>query len=394
MFDDFGRGRKCGSRSSAIRFRRASGQHLASDSNVLTPPAFPAPPWLSVPVVGANLLVGRETGDAVASDGTRRKRAFGASQVSRMQIGDAQRRVSEDDGVAERLQVAQRVLRGTAIPLLITDHVQRRRRGAHVTPVDDQVEVAVVTALTAGQRVDSPAAHHEDRDVGALEGGERLDRARGVHRRVLVDDPRQPDLKPSRQGQPPDADRKQLPEPAPRTFVISHFEHLTSDAQSKVRWMFLRGLVNTIGASPLMPRRARRALLRAYGLRIRTSAVMDGCHFGGHDIEIGPMTFVNVGCVFDNSATIKIGEQVQVGMEVMFVTSTHALGGAERRGREVIGAPIEIGDGCWLGSRVTVLPGVTVGRGCVVAAGAVLREDCEPNGLYAGVPARRVKSLD
>ena len=37
--------------------------------------------------------------------------------------------------------------------------------------------------------------------------------------------------------------------------------------------------------------------------------------------------------------------------------------------------------------------GVTVGDGCVVAAGAVVREDCEPGGLYAGVPARRVKKL-
>ena len=158
--------------------------------------------------------------------------------------------------------------------------------------------------------------------------------------------------------------------------------------------MLLRSLVNTLGASPFMPRRGRRVLLRLYGLRVETSAVMEGCHFGGRDIEIGRMTFVNVRCVFDNSAPIVIGERVQVGMEAMFITSTHAVGGPERRGLEVTSAPIEIGDGCWLGSRVTVLPGVTVGPGCIVAAGAVVREDCAPNGLYAGVPARRVRSLD
>lgn len=158
--------------------------------------------------------------------------------------------------------------------------------------------------------------------------------------------------------------------------------------------MLVQSIVNTVGASPFMPRKARRALLHAYGLRIHTSAVMEGCHFGGADIEIGADSFVNRGCVFDNSATITIGERVQVGMEVMFVTSSHRLGTSERRGLEVTSAPIVVGDGCWLGSRVTILPGVTVGPGCVVGAGAVVREDCEPDGLYAGIPARRVKSLD
>lgn len=51
-------------------------------------------------------------------------------------------------------------------------------------------------------------------------------------------------------------------------------------------------------------------------------------------------------------------------------------------------------DGCWLGGNVTVLPGVTIGRGCVIAAGAVVTKSCDPNGLYAGVPARRIRDLD
>jgi maltose O-acetyltransferase len=41
-----------------------------------------------------------------------------------------------------------------------------------------------------------------------------------------------------------------------------------------------------------------------------------------------------------------------------------------------------------------VLPGVTVGDGCVIAAGAVVNADCQPDGLYAGVPARRVRDLE
>ncbi|HXS48042.1 MAG TPA: acyltransferase [Solirubrobacterales bacterium] len=98
--------------------------------------------------------------------------------------------------------------------------------------------------------------------------------------------------------------------------------------------------------------------------------------------------------MFDNSGSIEIGERVMVGMEVMFATSTHVLGSSEQRALEVTSAPIVVGDGCWIGSRATVLSGVTIGEGCVVGAGSLVREDCEPNSLYAGVPARRIKALD
>lgn len=53
-----------------------------------------------------------------------------------------------------------------------------------------------------------------------------------------------------------------------------------------------------------------------------------------------------------------------------------------------------VGDGCWIGANATILPGVTVAPGCVIAAGAVVTKDTEPDGLYAGVPARRVRDLD
>lgn len=55
--------------------------------------------------------------------------------------------------------------------------------------------------------------------------------------------------------------------------------------------------------------------------------------------------------------------------------------------------PITVGDGCWIGARAVILPGVTIGDGCVIAAGAVVSKDCAPNGMYAGVPARRIREL-
>jgi acetyltransferase-like isoleucine patch superfamily enzyme len=54
-------------------------------------------------------------------------------------------------------------------------------------------------------------------------------------------------------------------------------------------------------------------------------------------------------------------------------------------------APVIIEDGCWLGANVTILKGVTLGRGCVVAAGAVVTNSFPPYSIIAGVPARLIK---
>lgn len=80
-------------------------------------------------------------------------------------------------------------------------------------------------------------------------------------------------------------------------------------------------------------------------------------------------------------------------MDVMFCTSTHAPRDASRRAGELRLLPIKVGDGCWIVACAIVLPGVTIGRGVVVASGAIVNRDCAANGLYAGIPARRVRDL-
>ena len=56
-------------------------------------------------------------------------------------------------------------------------------------------------------------------------------------------------------------------------------------------------------------------------------------------------------------------------------------------------APLVVSSGCWIGARAVLLPGLTIGEGCVVGAGAVVTKDCLPIGLYAGIPARRIRDL-
>lgn len=83
------------------------------------------------------------------------------------------------------------------------------------------------------------------------------------------------------------------------------------------------------------------------------------------------------------------------GPNVLIFTGTHDIGPASCRAvHPAKFAPVVIGNGCWLGAGVIVHAGLTIGAGCVIASGAVVTADCEPNGLYAGVPAVRKRELD
>lgn len=153
------------------------------------------------------------------------------------------------------------------------------------------------------------------------------------------------------------------------------------------------GLVNGVGGSPLLPRHARVALYRAVGMRIVAAEIWPHVVFKTNQVSIGSRVFVNERCVFDNAAPVTIEDDVSVAMDVLFSTTTHDVGGPGARAGRGWSAPIRVRSGSWLGARATLLPGVTVGEGCVVASGAVVTSDCLPHGLYGGVPARRLRDL-
>jgi maltose O-acetyltransferase len=131
------------------------------------------------------------------------------------------------------------------------------------------------------------------------------------------------------------------------------------------------------------------------GERARIMGRLELCGRGSNDLlRIGAGTFITGPLRIDLHARVTIGERVHIGQDVMLLTVDHEIGSAEERCAEVIASPIEIGDGAWLSSRCLILPGVTVGAGAIVAAGAVVTRDVPENTLVAGVPARVVRSLE
>jgi acetyltransferase-like isoleucine patch superfamily enzyme len=141
---------------------------------------------------------------------------------------------------------------------------------------------------------------------------------------------------------------------------------------------------------PFVGARAITLALRAAGAQVARSTVFwgmptlagdPGC---GSMLSIGDLCGLNFGCYFELGAPIVLEPHVAVGHQVMFLTKTHDPKNSERRGQPSGAKPIKIEAGSWLGSRCTILPGVTIGAGSVIGASVVVRENVPPNTLVAG----------
>jgi acetyltransferase-like isoleucine patch superfamily enzyme len=120
--------------------------------------------------------------------------------------------------------------------------------------------------------------------------------------------------------------------------------------------------------------------------------ILDGYHDGA--ITIGDDTWIGPQCFLHGAGGVVIGKAVGIGPGVAILTSEHE---AAEIGVPVICSPlrfaaVSLGDGCDIGVRTIVLPGVTIGEGAIVGAGAVVTSDVPPFEVWAGVPACRIRS--
>ena len=120
----------------------------------------------------------------------------------------------------------------------------------------------------------------------------------------------------------------------------------------------------------------------------RNASIFSGAHFtsrGG--FAVGDYSTINEDCRLDNRGGLTIGSHVSISPEVCLLTADHNPQDPEFRGRE---RPIVVDDYVFIGTRALILPGVTLGRGAVVAAGAVVTRDVAPLSIVAGSPAREI----
>lgn len=118
------------------------------------------------------------------------------------------------------------------------------------------------------------------------------------------------------------------------------------------------------------------------------SSVHMNCFFTGDNIEIGRNTVLNRRSYFDGRVGIKIGDFVNVSPEVYMLTLQHEPNDMFFSCK---GGNIIIDDYVWIGVRAIILPGVHIGEGAVIGAGAVVTKDVAPYTIVAGVPAKEIK---
>ena len=125
-------------------------------------------------------------------------------------------------------------------------------------------------------------------------------------------------------------------------------------------------------------------------VRICSSALIVGA---GH-LEIGDHSWIGHRVTLSASSSIRIGAHVDIAPQVYIGNGSHRLTPKDVciAGQETTG-DVAIGDGCWIGAQAVILPGVSVGEKCVVAAGAVVVQSCESLKMLAGVPAHIKREL-
>lgn len=160
----------------------------------------------------------------------------------------------------------------------------------------------------------------------------------------------------------------------------------------RIYWLWYDARDALVGCVGVVPFHTIRLLLyRAlFGVSIgaHTSIHMRCRFYKPGSVTIGSHSVINRGVLLDGRYPLTIGDNVSVSEEVMFLTLEHDPDSPTFANR---GAPIVVRDRVFVGVRAIVLPGVTLGEGAIVAAGAVVTRDVAPYTIVAGVPARFVR---
>jgi maltose O-acetyltransferase len=113
----------------------------------------------------------------------------------------------------------------------------------------------------------------------------------------------------------------------------------------------------------------------------------------GYNVSVGDRVFINYDACFLDCAPVTIGDDVQIGPGVQFLTPHHPIDPEMRRGRVERAAPIAIGDNVWIGGGALLIGGVTIGPDTVIGAGSVVTRDIPAGVVAVGAPCRVLREV-
>lgn len=156
-----------------------------------------------------------------------------------------------------------------------------------------------------------------------------------------------------------------------------------------------KALAQKINQTPYMKQEEIRALEEGlFGKIGKNSYVVPPLYVDyGRHVEIGENFFCNMDCLFLDVNKISFGNNVMIGPRVSFYTAGHPTSAKVRNTELEFGLPIKVEDGVWIGGSAVILPGVTIKKQAIVAAGAVVTKDVPKGAIVAGNPAKVLRFI-
>lgn len=137
----------------------------------------------------------------------------------------------------------------------------------------------------------------------------------------------------------------------------------------------------------------KRKLLKSIGFEIGENTKIVGPIECSGKLIIGNNCWIGKNLKVNGNGMVRIGNNCDIAPEVTFQTGGHMIGSFERRAGQGITFNQSVGDGTWIGGRVTVLNNTNIGKACVVAGCACVIQDVPDNSLIGGVPAKLIRVL-
>ena len=114
----------------------------------------------------------------------------------------------------------------------------------------------------------------------------------------------------------------------------------------------------------------------------------------GKNIHVGDQFLANYNVTILDIMPVHIGDYVMIGPNTLITTVNHPLTPKGRREHLGIGKPVTIGNDVWLGANSVIMPGVTIGDGCIIGAGAIVTKSIPPYSVAVGIPAKVIKKRE
>lgn len=180
---------------------------------------------------------------------------------------------------------------------------------------------------------------------------------------------------------------------------VLSFGEVVEKVINRIKNIWLELIVYKLHLTGCIPSHSyRRFIYRIAGVKIGKGSTihMKARFYDPRNIEIGEDTIIGEGAVLDGRAKLSIGSHIDIASEVMIYNSQHDINDENFAAKD---ASVVIEDYVFIGPRSIILPGVTIGKGAIVAAAAVVTKDVPPYAIVGGVPAkiigeRKLKSLN